>query len=73
MSKYFRFKNVIILVSEISSIELRERFQEPKEFELCIVSKKGDGMFGISHHVMQVPCLKDEGESALNEITELLK
>lgn len=71
--KHYRFKNVIIRISEISTVELREQFQKPEEYELCIVSNKETGMFGMGHHVMQVPCSKEEGEAALNEIAELLK
>lgn len=71
--QHYRFKNVIIRISEISTVELREQFQKPGEYELCIVSHKDSGMFGVGHHVIQVPCSREEGEAALNEIAQLLK
>ena len=73
LQKYFRFKNAIVCVSEISSVELREKFQKPEEYELCIVSRRESGMFGVGHHVIQISCSKEEGEAAIEEFARLLK
>lgn len=74
--QHYRFKNVIIRISEISTVELRGRVHNPIEsdYEILISCKEDSGILGGGlSRCFQIPCSKGEGEAAINQIEQLLK